>query len=190
VIDARAFVDEFVEAIRSEDADRYASLYAEEAVMNPSFPGSTSEPPPPSVAPLSRSIAKEKPMKVPTLEEFVSGHEVRPRVALCPCDAGVRARQATTTRTLTFVRVLILALLLAAPLVAAAGARAHGVPTVQATAAWHTFDSLSRLGGVSTSAAKTTRIRARPARGTRRYGRTGMPCSRCCPRTSPQGRRT
>jgi uncharacterized protein (TIGR02246 family) len=33
VIDARTFVDEFVAAIRSEDADRYASLYAEEAVM-------------------------------------------------------------------------------------------------------------------------------------------------------------
>jgi steroid delta-isomerase-like uncharacterized protein len=33
VIDARTFVDEFVAAIRSEDPDRYASLYAEEAVM-------------------------------------------------------------------------------------------------------------------------------------------------------------
>lgn len=33
MIDARSFVDEFVAAIRSEDADRYANLYAEDAVM-------------------------------------------------------------------------------------------------------------------------------------------------------------
>lgn len=33
MIDAGSFVDEFVAAIRSEDADRYASLYAEDAVM-------------------------------------------------------------------------------------------------------------------------------------------------------------
>jgi uncharacterized protein (TIGR02246 family) len=33
VIDARAFVDELVGAIRGEEADRYANLYAEEAVM-------------------------------------------------------------------------------------------------------------------------------------------------------------
>jgi steroid delta-isomerase-like uncharacterized protein len=33
VIDARAFVNEFVTTIRSEDADRYASLYADDAVM-------------------------------------------------------------------------------------------------------------------------------------------------------------
>lgn len=32
-MDARSFVDEFVAAIRSEDADRYASLYAEDTVM-------------------------------------------------------------------------------------------------------------------------------------------------------------
>jgi steroid delta-isomerase-like uncharacterized protein len=33
VIDATSFVDDFVAAIRSEDADRYASLYSEDAVM-------------------------------------------------------------------------------------------------------------------------------------------------------------
>jgi steroid delta-isomerase-like uncharacterized protein len=33
VIDPTSFVDDFVAAIRSEDADRYASLYVEDAVM-------------------------------------------------------------------------------------------------------------------------------------------------------------
>jgi hypothetical protein len=58
---------------------------------------------------------------------------------------------------ITFIRVLVLALLLAAPLVGAAGVRAHpgGPHLIQGEAAWRTFDSLSVLRGASGSSGVT-----------------------------------